>query len=531
VLVSAGTVFGLLISPALATVNETTLVSRADGAGGAKGNGASFLPDSSTTISADGRYVAFESRASNLDPDDTDTNSDVFVRDLQTGETTTLVSRDDGVSGAKMGGFEPSISADGRYVAFTTYGGDVFVRDLQTSETTLVNRADGVNGAKGDDAQNGRGASGSSNPSISADGRYVAFESYSSNLDPDAPGTDFKDIFVRDLQNSETTFVSRGDGANGVQGNSNSFNPSISADGRYVAFDSAASYFDPDDTARQTFDVFVRDLQNSETTLLSRADGASGAKGNGRSERPSISADGRYVAFESRATNLDPDDAGPDDDVYVRDLQNSETTLVNRGGIALRPSISGDGRYVTYISNGDVYVRDLQNSETTLVNRADGASGAEGDGFSGSPSISADGRYVAFDSSATNLDPYDTDTISDVFVRDVSGAATGTPTCPGYPDDGIADVVGSAGSDTLIATSANQVVCGLGGNDRLGVNQGVAGVTLDGGDGNDLLCGLNSAVTTLEGGSGTDRRRKDKVDRDSGTEAAAAGTSCTGLNP
>ena len=303
---------------AWAAPNETTLVSRADTATGAKGNMASR--DSS--ISADGRYIAFESTASNLDGDDIDTLSDVYVRDLQSGETT-LVSRADTATGAKGNGdsFASSISADGRYVAFrsnaTNLDGDdadgildVYVRDLQMSETTLVSRADTINGVKGN--------AGSFRPSISADGRYVAFESNASNLDGDDIDT-VQDVFVRDLQMSETTLVGRADTIAGIKGNSDSSVPSISADGRYVAFISFASNLDGDDTDT-TGDLFVRDVQMSETTLVSRADTITGVKGNSGSFRPSISADGRYVAFDSNATNLDADDTDTLTDVFVREL-------------------------------------------------------------------------------------------------------------------------------------------------------------------------------------------------------------------
>jgi Tol biopolymer transport system component len=410
--------------------NTTTLVSRAAGASGAKGN---FISDQ-PAISAGGRFVAFISGASNLDPDDGDTTLDVFVRDL-VANTTTLVSRATGATGAKSNSpsTEPAISADGRFVAFASSAsnldpdGDsaahVFVRDLVANTTTLVSRATGATGAKGNSV--------STEPAISADGRFVAFHSLASNLDPDDGDANF-DVFVRDLQTNTTTLVSRAGGAAGAKGNDFSFAPAVSADGRFVAFASWASNLDPDDGDDIT-DVFVRDLVANTTTLVSRAGGAAGAKGDGDSFGPAISADGRFVAFPSNAANLDPDDGDATLDVVVRDLRAGTTALVSRAAAAgakgnddsFTAALSADGRFVAFDSLAsnldpddgdafrDVFVRDLQAQTTTLVSRA----GVKGNGDSFSPSVSADGRIVAFSSFASNFDPDDPDTTLDVFVR------------------------------------------------------------------------------------------------------------------
>ena len=218
---------------------------------------------------------------------------------------------------------------------------------------------------------------------VSCDGRYVTFASTASNLAPDDPDTT-SDVFVRDLENATTTLVSRATGATGDKGNGGSFDPVISADGRFVTFGSTASNLDPNDDDGID-DVYVRDMQSTVTTLVSRASGAAGAKGNGASAKPWISREGRYVAFRSVATNLDSDD--PD--------------AIN-----------------------DVFVRDLQSSTTALVSRAEGAAGVKGNGASLAPQIALDGRYVAFYSMATNLDGADTDTTSDVYVRDLESATT-----------------------------------------------------------------------------------------------------------
>jgi Tol biopolymer transport system component/surface antigen len=413
----------------------TTLVSRPTGSSNTADAG-SHNP----AISDDGRYVTFDSNASNLDSADVDTGSDVFVRDLQAA-TTTLVSRASGVAGPKGNGgsFNPMISGDGRHVSFDSTasnldsadvdtGSDVFVREWKDREapTRLISRATGVSGAKGN--QN------SSSPAISGDGGYVAFVSSASNLDP-AEG---RNVFVRAVQLTTTTLVNRATGTVGMKDKSS--DAMISNDGRYVAFTSSTSKLDPADPDSSP-DVFVRDLQAGTTTLVSRA--TDSAKGNGNSFGPAISGDGRYVTFESTASNLDDADNDPIRDVFVRDLQAATTTLVSRAtdsakgnGNSFGPAISGDGRYVSFESNAsnldpadddtgrDVFVRDLLTGATVLVSRASGPSGPKGDGYSRTPSISGDGRYVTFDSSASNLDSADPDTAIDVFVRDLQAGTT-----------------------------------------------------------------------------------------------------------
>ena len=419
---------------------DTRLASRATGAGGIKGNG-----DSHGLLSADGRHVVFTSVASNLDPADTDSEADVFLRDLRTNRMT-LVSRASGAAGPKGDGPSSggSLSADGRWVAFESSAAnldpvdsdqtsDVFVRDLETGQLGLVSRASGATGPKGDGPSSGG--------SLSADGRYVAFQSSAANLDPADPDHN-SDVFLRDLQTSQLTLVSRADGAGGAKANLESGFPALSADGRHVAFTSRASNLDPTDTDTRS-DVYVRDLLTGETSLVSRADGAGGAKANGDSaiDGVALSADGRNVAFSSRASNLDPADPDRTEDVFVRDLQTHRTTLASRAdGVAgakgngisdLAGSLSADGRYVAFRSlawnldpldspagnDFDVFVRDLKTGQTTLASR--GASGAQGRQSSSAPSLSAGGRYAAFDSFALNLHPADRDGIADVFVRDL----------------------------------------------------------------------------------------------------------------
>jgi Tol biopolymer transport system component len=485
-------------TPAWAAKDDTDLVSRAGGAAGTKGDNDSALP----AVSADGRFVAFTSGASSLHPDDGD---------------------------------------------FTF---DVFVRDLQANTTTLVSRAGGAAGTKG----NG----GSIEPAISADGRFVAFSSNASNLHPDDGDGTF-DVFVRDLRENTLTLVSRAGGAAGTKGNGGSFEPAISADGRFVAFSSGASNLHPDD-GDGIVDVFVRDLEANTTTLVSRATGAAGDKGNNHFSQLAISADGRFVAFRTGATNLHPDDGDGFDDVFVRDLQANTTTLVSRAngaagdkgnGDSGESAISADGRFVAFGSGAsnlhpddsdntaDVFVRDLQADTTTLVSRAAGAAGEKGNDFSFEPAISADGRSVAFSSFASNLHPDDGDSVQDVFRRDVLGpppgpavgqppaaqppAAPGGPAQPGCPLAGNV-VRGTNGDDERSGGALTDNIFGRGGDDLL---RGLAGADcLYGQRGADRLVG-GRGRDGLFGGRGRDRlsggRSSDRINPGGARDRVAAG--------
>ena len=447
-----------------AAKDDLVLVSRA--AGAAADGDSEFA-----SISGNGRYVAFQSRATNLSNDDGDGSIDVFVRDLQSG-TNTLASRVSGAAGpaGDADAEDPSISADGRFVVFQSSSDnlsgedddayfDIFVRDLQTTVTSYVSRATGPTGVSG----NGD----SYYSAISADGRHVAWASAAASLSPD-DGDPLYDVFVRDLQSNRTVYVSRATGEMGSAGNGDSIFPSLSADGRYVAFESTAANLSTEDTD-PTNDVFVRDLQTNTTTYVSRASGGSGAGGDGHSFAPSISADGRYVAFASEANNLSGADDNAERNVFVRDLQTGVTTYVNQagggaavGGDSSEPSISADGRYVAFSSHANnlaaddndneenVYVRDLQAGTITYVSRASGATGAAGDNDSDGPSISGDARFVAFTSAANSLSTEDNDDYPNVFVREVLGS-------PGGPPGAGPDTTGPAVSGSAL-TRANGTI-------------------------------------------------------------------------
>lgn len=287
-------------------------------------------PSGFASISAAGRYVAFTSGASNLVPHDTNRSADVFVRDLETGRTMRVSVDSRGRQAKRGNSTEPALSADGRFVAFTSDASnlvagdtnslsDVFVHDRKTGRTTRVSvRSDGKQ------ALRDRTHNGSNGPSISADGRYVAFHSRASDLVRGDTNWAF-DIFVRDRVAGTTKRVSVG--SDGTQANAESLGPpSISADGRYVAFASLASNLVAGD-ANDITDVFVRDLKSGRTILGSL--GSGGLQGNDGSA-PAVgafSADDRYLALSSYASNLVPGDTNRCPDAFVRDFGRSLRAL------------------------------------------------------------------------------------------------------------------------------------------------------------------------------------------------------------
>lgn len=342
------------------------------------------------------------------------------------------------------------MSGGGRYVAFASEADNlsdeddnrarnVFVRDLDSRLTILVSRASGASGAGGDGDSSGA--------SISGDGRYVAFTSRSDNLSEEDTDSS-RDVFVRDLQTGTTTLVSRTSGATGAAADRQSHDPSLSADGRYVAFTSTANNLSEEDNNRYG-GIFVRDLQAHTTTYVSRASGEAGAPANFFSLHPSISGDGRYVAFESFADSLSRQDRdapkrGRDPkDVYVRDLRANRTIHVSRtsgrrgvagNGDSANASISNDGRYVAFESDADnlsrqdynqasgVFLRDLRARTTTYVSRVGDATGERSYGHQ--PSLAGDGRDLAFqsgDDALTHADDNTDQFFEDIFVLDLRG--------------------------------------------------------------------------------------------------------------
>jgi Tol biopolymer transport system component/pimeloyl-ACP methyl ester carboxylesterase len=412
--------------------------------GGTQGNGDSayscFYSDARPSFSADGRYVAFESFASNLVPGDTNGTLDVFVHERTTGQTT-RVSVASGGAGCDGPSWAPFMSADGRYVAFLSYASnlvsgdtnnmaDVFVHDRATNQTTRVSLASDGTQAGMDSLEV---------PSLSADGRFVAFSSSASNLVPGDTNLGIEDIFVRDRATGQTTRVNVA--SDGTQANDNSYKPSISADGRYVAFLSYASNIVPGDTNERR-DTFVHDRATGQTTRVNTA--ADGGEHNTGTGTPVLSANGRYVAFGAQDSNLVPGDNNNAWDIFVHDRKTGETAWITQGSIPVEgadgeqsPSISADGRYVVVNSGAsnlvpgdtnwsvDTFVHDRTTGQTARVNLA--ADGSQADEIPYAAAISPDGRYVLFISYASNLVTGDTNQAADVFVTVNPLFDSGTP--------------------------------------------------------------------------------------------------------
>jgi TolB protein len=271
---------------------------------------------------------------------------------------------------------------------------------------------------------------------LSGDGRYVAFPSYASNLVPNDTNS-LIDVFVRDRRNKTTTRASVS--SSGIEADGESLDPTISEDGRYVVFTSGASNLVNGDT-NGVDDVFIRDLRTRTTTRVSLTSG--GAESNGAVSQAAISADGRQVAFHSFASNLVPGDSNELGDVFVRHLQTGTTSRVSLTSSGTEvdnssdaPAISGDGRYVAFVSHGtnlvpdgdfngweDIYVRDRVARTTTRVSVS--STGGDSDHRNLQPAINESGRYVVFSSFSSNLVPADANGVIDVFVRDLSTDST-----------------------------------------------------------------------------------------------------------
>lgn len=400
---------------------ETTRVSVA-------GNGSQALDNSYTpSISADGRFVAFDSEANNLVANDT-SNWDVFRHDRQTGETIRISVAHDGTQ-ANDSSSDPTISADGRFVAFASSASnlvvtdsngisDVFLHDCLTGETKQTSIAS-------DSTQSNSYAS---PPSISADGRFVAFVSRASNLVED-DSNNVHDVFLHDRQTGKTT---RESGSDAVQGNAGASSPVISADGQLVAFYSKATNMVAGDI-NNSEDPFLHNRQTGETTLVSVA--SDGTHGHCCSQGLSISADGKLVAYASSAENLVADDTNGEYDIFLHDTQAGEATRVSIASdgtegndSSTSPAISADGRFVAFGSHAsnlvaddtnnerDIFIHDRQTGETTRLSVA--SNGTQGNDYSGSPAISADGRFVTFFSVADNLVAGDTNSWGDIFLHD-----------------------------------------------------------------------------------------------------------------
>ena len=379
---------------------------------------------SGAAISADGRYVAFFSNASNLTSDDTNNVSDVFVHDRHTGQTRRISPFPAGT----LASAGPAISADGRTIVFWTSSvgsppanlWNIYVYDQSTGTTTLlpVRGVGNVNPVRG-----------AYWPNISADGRYVSFESNAWNLVP-GDTNDAVDVFVFDRQTEQTERVSVSSA--GVQGDDQSTISDISGDGRYVVFSTDTDNLVPNDTNRGN-DILVHDRQTGETRRVSLGTGGQ-QDPFGDAYFPFISLSGRYILFESSFGQFVPGDINGHDDIFVHDQQTGQIVRVTSGvsvesdGEGVWGRMSADERLVSFTSYAtnlvagddnelyDIFVRTFPNGPIERVSL--GVGGVEANGHSTNSAISADGRYIAFQSEASNLVPGDTNGVADVFIVD-----------------------------------------------------------------------------------------------------------------
>jgi Tol biopolymer transport system component len=358
--------------PASAVTDNVRRVSEA--LGGIEGNGFSETP----SISDSGFYVAYASAATNLVPGDINLNTDIFWEDPRSNITRRI--------SVGLGGAEAN--------------------------------------------------AGSANPFISPNGRLVVYESDASNLvSGDTNG--LKDVFLYDVNAGTNRRISLN--SLGGQGNGNSFNPSISADSRYIVYESDASNLVFQDAAGQipqdtngVRDIFIYDIQTQKTRRVSVDDDS--IEGNGASKNSMISANGRFVIFQSEANNLVSDDTNNQSDIFVHDLVDNITTLASVIP-GQDPSISYNGRFLVYSSDtqfnssdtnnaSDIFFTDLATGATALVSVGSGQNGVLGNGGSFKPYISGGARFVGYESDASNLVAGDNNGVRDIILRDMIQVAT-----------------------------------------------------------------------------------------------------------
>jgi len=375
-----------------------------------------------SSISGDGRYVAFQSYASNLVADDTNGSSDIFLHDRQT-STTKRISVDSNGNQANGYSQSPNISSDGRYVVFSSDASnlvsgdtngkrDMFIHDTQTSETKLINL--NIDGSEITDIYYY-----DNNISLSANARYLAVRATTKTV-VNGKNISRYEVLVYDRQTDKTERVSV---------DSNSEYPTISADGRYVAFQSSATNLVAGDT-NGISDIFVHDRQTGKTKRVSVD--SNGNQGNDYSRYPTLSADGRYVAFVSDSNNLVSDDINELSDIFIHDLQTNKTELVNVYSGCNRGfdyyqylSFSSNGRYLIFLGYDNTHMYNVNDIYDRQTEKTSTIFGYDDYIYSDYLSISADGTYIVFYSYNNNLISGDTNHYDDIFVKTVDVGSRG----------------------------------------------------------------------------------------------------------
>jgi hypothetical protein len=374
------------------------------------------------SISTNGRFVAFYTSATDAVAGDTNGNSDVFVRDRKAG-TAGLISVDSDGAQGDGGSYYPLISGNGRWVLFESDATnlvagdgngqtDIFLHDRKTGETARVSVA--ADGTEADDDSYVYGAS------LSGNGRWAVFGSDASNLVA-GDTNDEADVFRVDIRTGEVTLVSND--PNGDPSNSSSDDPSISANGRFVTFYSSATNLVADDTNAQR-DIFVFDAKTGTTRRASVA--SDGSEADDGSYDPVVSNNGQVVAFYSLATNLVAGDTNANWDVFAHDFRSGETTRLSQhpdgteaASSAYQPCITANGRTVLFYTGsgeglvpedtndaGDVYSFDLRKGTLRLLSvNEDGVVGDGAYSWLWSGAVASNGRWLAISSDASNFSP------------------------------------------------------------------------------------------------------------------------------
>ena len=468
------------------------------------------IPFVRTSMSNDGRFIAFSSTSTNLIPGLNDQNQtwDVFLYDRRD-RSMSLVSRKVGASFATANGRsgDAVISGDGRFVTFTSDAMDLTTRTdtSQTPNVYLYNRTTGTVSLVSASLSSPTTAGGSSGgPAISDDGRYVAFFSLATNLVQEQiiqPSNIFEfptNVFLFDRIAGTTVLVSRSAGG-GTSGNHPSgITLTMSGDGRYIAYNSSATDLVPGGITNDLGAVVLYDRKTGTNTLVSHSVGSTSNGSNEEAINPVISHDGRYVAYESAATDLVPGqiDTNGTSDVFLYDREEGRTILVSRSSLSsvttgnctsFLPYPDGDGRHITFTScatdlvtgvndgNGtlDILLFDRETGKTELVSHSAADLTSTGNAFSDQAVISRNGRYVAYRSTATDLIPGQIDIpySFDLFLYDRESRLTtlvshalGAPQqagigsdAPGLSPNGQYLVFGSGSSD-LVEGDGNGLV-------------------------------------------------------------------------